>query len=213
MTTTICIPARIESTRLPRKMLAEINGTPLILLMLEKALKSKADLTYIVTGSPAIADIIPDEYLAFDPIPSTSGTAHIADAVQKGLVTGDTIINLQGDEPLFELDNLNIFINFARYYKQERCTAIKRRTDSKEGVGVWMKDGWAVDFKRGCDWTYKHIGIYSYPREFLMEYKQPSRLDLEQEAFLPLRAIEMISTSIGVDTPDDLRRVRSKLST
>ncbi len=208
MTTTICIPARIESTRLPRKMLTEINGTPLVLLMLEKALKSKADLIYIVTGSPVIADIIPDEYLAFDEIISTSGTHHIADAVQKGLVTGDTIVNLQGDEPLFELDNLNIFIDFAKYYKQDRCTAIKR---SKDGVGVWMKDGWAVDFKRNSDWTYKHIGIYSYPSEFLMEYKQPERLDLEQEYFLPLRAIEMISTSIGVDTPDDLRRVRSKL--
>lgn len=180
--------------------------------MLEKALESKADLTYIVTGSPAIADIIPDAFLAFDPVPSTSGTAHIADAVQKGLVTGDTIINLQGDEPLFELHNLNTFIDFARYYKQDRCSAVKFRPGSKEGVGVWIKDGWAVDFKRGADWSYKHIGIYSYPREFLLEYKQPHRLDLEQDSFLPLRMMKMESNSIGVDTPEDLRRVRSKLS-
>lgn len=211
MTTTICIPARIESTRLPRKMLAEINGKPLILLMLEKALKSKADLAYVVTGSQEIANLIPDEYLAYDPIRSSSGTAHIADAVQKELVVGDVIINLQGDEPMFELDNINIFIDFARYYEQDRCTAVKRGIGNKGGVGVWLKDGWAVDFQRNNDWSYKHIGIYSYPREFLLNYKQPDRLDLEQDGFLPLRAIEMISMSIGVDTPDDLRRVRSKL--
>jgi 3-deoxy-manno-octulosonate cytidylyltransferase (CMP-KDO synthetase) len=99
----ILIPARLESTRLPRKALADINGAPLVARVWQRAITCGAKRVCVVTDHTDIANVILNlggEVVMSDPH-HASGTDRIAQAIgTMGLSDDEVIVNLQGDEPL-----------------------------------------------------------------------------------------------------------------
>ncbi len=98
----ILIPARLDSTRLPRKALADLGGRPMILRTLDRALDSGAASVTVATDSEEIAAVVRNaggEAMLTDPA-HRSGTDRLAEAaVRLGLDSSAVVVNLQGDEP------------------------------------------------------------------------------------------------------------------
>jgi len=169
----------------------------------------------------------------------TSGTDRIA-FVARNLDT-DIIINIQGDEPLIEPEEIDLVVRILLEDEEAVMgTLVKRITDVEElkdpnTVKVVVDErGNALYFSRSpipfCrdgreekDWIkerpyYKHVGIYSYRKEFLLTYTRwaPTPLEaiekLEQlrvlEKGYPIKVAETIFTHICVDTLEDLERIR-----
>lgn len=211
MYTVICIPARLNSSRLPGKLLMPINGLSVIRLTLNKAIKSNADRVMVITDSEDIYDEC-HPHAVFHPHPAYSGTHRISNywkEIYQYYQRVDLVVNLQADEPLFELDNLNRFVAFALEHPKHLCTAVKK---SDDGVQAIIEDGWAVGFSRNKVSGWGHIGIYSYPIEFLLGFQQKEALDLEQTGFLPLNVIELESEAFGIDTLENLRKAQNVIS-
>ncbi|HIO70957.1 MAG TPA: 3-deoxy-manno-octulosonate cytidylyltransferase [Campylobacterales bacterium] len=233
------IPARLNSSRLPNKVILDICGSPLIEWVYRQVNKSKlVDRIYIATDSPKVADIV--RGFGGTPIMTSphhqSGTDRIGEAVEK--VEGDIIINIQGDEPLIdsglvdrlieelqsdEVDFVSAMSEIATFEELQNPNIVKVVTDTNRN-GIYFSR-YPIPFCRDGDIDIsnyrKHIGIYGYTREFLHIYNSLPNSFLEQsEKLEQLRAIEygykirMVETQysgIGVDTQDDLERVKKIL--
>jgi 3-deoxy-manno-octulosonate cytidylyltransferase (CMP-KDO synthetase) len=233
------IPARAESTRFPGKPLAEIDGKPMIMRVYERAQQS--DLlteVYVATDSPEILGAV--ESLGGKGILTTrdhpSGTDRIAEAAERvGLLRSDVVVNIQGDQPLFDpsmiqevaqplLDDPSIPMSTLIY----RIVRDEEITHPNAVKTVFDKDNFALYFSRATipyfrnteirsDY-YKHHGIYGYRNDFLQTFVGLPQGHLEQvERLEQLRALEygyrikVVLTSkdsIEVDTLEDLIRVR-----
>ena len=97
------IPARFASTRLPGKPLVDINGKPMIVHVLERALESGADRVIVATDAQEVADAVRavGGEVCMTRADHESGTERLAEVVEKMAFPDDTIIvNVQGDEPM-----------------------------------------------------------------------------------------------------------------
>ncbi|MCK9274395.1 MAG: 3-deoxy-manno-octulosonate cytidylyltransferase [Syntrophales bacterium] len=243
MSRIICvIPARYESTRFPGKPLADIGGKPMIQHVYEGVLRN---------GNVSSVTVATDDERIFEAVrhfggnacmtsrEHASGTDRIAEAVQKmNLDEHDIIVNVQGDQPLFQpvqIDEVTgpLLRNPAIYF----CTLIYRIRHSEEIFHpnavkvVFDKDKYALYFSRApipfvrekstaTDY-YKHHGIYSYKKSFLLTFTGLPRGYLEKrEALEQLRALEagyrikVVETqfdSVEVDTPEELQKVKEIL--
>lgn len=233
------IPARAESTRFPGKPLAEIDGKPMIMRVYERAQHSEllTDL-YVATNSRQILSAV--ESFGGKCILTTrdhpSGTDRIAEAAaQVGLLRSDVVVNIQGDQPLFDpsmiqevaqplLDDPTIPMS-TLIYEIVRDEEITHPNAVKT---VFDKDYFALYFSRATipyfrnteirNTFYKHHGIYGYRNDFLQTFVGLPQGYLEKvERLEQLRALEngyrikVVITSkdsIEVDTPEDLMRVR-----
>lgn len=101
MKTAIVIPARLDSTRFPNKMLCDVGGQTLIRRVYEQCLKTGFDV-YVATDSQAIADQVDNAIFAYD---CENGTARIAEAY-KQMPNYDCIINVQGDMVVVPTDDV-----------------------------------------------------------------------------------------------------------
>jgi 3-deoxy-manno-octulosonate cytidylyltransferase (CMP-KDO synthetase) len=127
---TICIPARLASTRLPRKVLLDLAGKPVLQHVWEKAKKVKqASRVIIFTDAEEVAQVARGfgaEVIMTSP-DCPSGTARIASVLNK--LTGDFFLNIQGDEPFIEPVLLDELISV---WKKTQCalvTAVSRITE------------------------------------------------------------------------------------
>lgn len=232
------IPARWASTRLPEKVLLPIAGKPMIQHVYERAALAAGLSSVLVACDDAR---ILDAVLAFggnavltDP-DHPSGTDRIAEAVA-GLAC-DAVVNIQGDEPL--IDPCDIDLVLSPLAGDPACamatlmTPIREECDLHDPSCVKVvvdRAGWALYFSRSLiphprnpigTPTYRHIGIYAYRRDFLLAYPrlEPTPLSrtesLEQLRALEhgyrIRCVETPRESIGVDTEEDLARVRALL--
>ena len=107
----IVIPARLKSTRLPEKPLAEINGKPMILHTLDRAYEAaEAKDVFVATDSHQIAKVV--EASGGQAVMTTdkclTGTDRVAEFAQQ--VPADVYINLQGDEPMMDTKNITSII-------------------------------------------------------------------------------------------------------
>ncbi len=230
------IPARYASTRLEGKPLKDINGHTMIQWVYERSKMSALDEVVVATDNRAIYD----EVIAFGGKAvmtredHPNGTSRIAEVAEK-YTDYDVIINIQGDEPLIEGDMIDSLI---APFKEERdlvMATLKHKMDSIEEVEnpnnvkvVTDKNDYAIYFSRSpipyprelnMDNYYKHVGIYGYKRDFVMEYSTMDSTPLEvSESLEQLRVLEngyrikVLDTPykiVGVDTPEDLERVRS----
>ena len=235
MNTLCVIPARYASTRLPGKPLADIAGKPMIVRVYEQASRAKR-----LSGVIAAVD---DERV-YEAVVSHGGKAMMT---AKGHPTGtdrlaevaaahpeaELIINVQGDEPLIEPDLIDaLAAAFEEEPELQMATVKSPMTDENEMRNpnnvkvVTDKKGYALYFSRSLlpyprentgVTVYKHIGIYAYRRDFLLQYARMEPTALEQtEALEQLRALEngykikVIATDfkfVGVDTPEDLAEV------
>lgn len=229
------IPARYASTRLEGKPLKDICGHSMIEWVYKRALKS--DLNDVVVATDDIRIFEEVERFGGKAILTDknheNGTSRIAE-VCKHYTDYDIIINIQGDEPLIEKDMINSIINSFKNNNTLVMSTLKHKLTSMEDIEnpnyvkvVTDKNGFALYFSRSPipyprnlnkDIYYKHVGIYGYRREFVIEYANMHSTILENsESLEQLRALEngyKIKVEetpykiIGVDTAEELEKVR-----
>jgi 3-deoxy-manno-octulosonate cytidylyltransferase (CMP-KDO synthetase) len=230
------IPARLDSTRLPRKMLREIARKPLVGWVYEAVRASPllADII-IATDSEQILKMCEKNKWKAQMTSSThrSGTERVHEI--SNLVVADVYVNVQGDEPLVCREQIATLVEVMKNPAVQvgtvktPCAAQEIRSPNAVKV-VTAPDGRALYFSRATipfdrDGTqpryFKHLGLYAYRKSALdLFVAQPeSTLEkserLEQLRFLengvPIHVGETPYDSIGVDTEEDLQRVTELL--
>lgn len=228
------IPARYGSTRLPGKPLAEIAGKPLIEHVYRRVSKARSvDKTLVATDREEIASAV--KKFGGEAVMTgecRTGTDRAAQALAD--VDCSIVVNVQGDEPLippemieqvlrpFKADESLQMSSLKRLFRQgedpSEQQAVKVVTDREDNALYFSRS--LVPFPRNPAATgpFLHVGIYAYTRDFLMEFTSWPSTPLEMiEGLEQLRALEhgrriKVPTtehfSIGVDTPEDLERVR-----
>jgi 3-deoxy-manno-octulosonate cytidylyltransferase (CMP-KDO synthetase) len=246
----VIIPARLRSTRLPGKMLADIAGKPMVAWVAERAAESGAGEVVIATDHADIADAM--AALGWRVCTTSSahptGTDRLAEAVDLlRLADDEIVVNVQGDEPLIDpLLVRAVARELALRPKASIATAVHPITSAKAFFDpnvvkvVHDTDGYATYFSRapipyardafaetkgklppGFP-ALRHIGIYAYRVGFLRRFSGLSQTPAERfEALEQLRALghgHRIAVAFwsepveaGVDTPEDLARVRKIL--
>jgi 3-deoxy-manno-octulosonate cytidylyltransferase (CMP-KDO synthetase) len=208
----VVIPARLGSTRLPRKPLADIGGKPMVIRVAERAQQSLAQSVVVATDSPEIQAACNEyriECLLTSPDHPT-GTDRIAEVAQLLKLSADTlVVNVQGDEPLIPPELIN---RVAQTLAEHALCAISSVavpiTDASEITNpnvvkvVLNKAGEALYFSRaGIPFArdpetvsnvihLRHLGIYAYRANFLQAYARLQPAPPEQaEALEQLRAL------------------------
>lgn len=188
------IPARLDSSRFPAKMIADASGKPLIQYAWEVAKRAKTVTdVYIATDSEEIATrvrefcgkvIMTGEHL--------NGTSRIAEAVRE--LNCDIVVNMQGDEP--ELDPLVIDAAVNVLGDSVMATAVcalqEDEISNENVVKVIVEEKRAVDFTRQTqEGSYRHIGLYIYQPDFLQTYvdMQPTQNEVSRR-LEQMRAID-----------------------
>ncbi|MBF0119776.1 MAG: 3-deoxy-manno-octulosonate cytidylyltransferase [Desulfobacterales bacterium] len=239
----VIIPSRYESTRFPGKPLAIISQRPMIQMVYERASTAKTVTDVIVaTDDKRIYDAV----ISFNgkaimtSIENRSGTDRAAEASEKlCLNPNDIIINVQGDQPLFDPRSLDevvkpLLLNDPLISMTTLAIKIVRKdeyTNPKDVKVTFDANNFALYFSRSTipydrdniisPETYKHLGIYAYTSNFLKIFKNLPTGKLETiEKLEQLRAIEygykikvIITTydSPEVDTPEDICRMETLL--
>ena len=249
---TVIIPARLASTRLPNKPLADLGGKPMVVRVAERAQASGAARIVVATDHPDILAACAahgvEAYMTRADHPS--GTDRIAEVAQAlGLADDEVVVNLQGDEPLIDpallaacaarieagvpmatcahplheaADVFNPNVVKVVLDKGGRALYFSRATIP------WHRDAFAAagttaGAARSLPQGYvplRHIGLYAYSNAFLQAYPALAVSPLEQiEALEQLRvlwhgypiAVHVTDSApaAGVDTPEDLARVRA----
>jgi 3-deoxy-manno-octulosonate cytidylyltransferase (CMP-KDO synthetase) len=229
------IPARYQSSRLPGKPLADIAGQPMIEHVYRRASEARGiDSVLVATDDERIARAV-EQFggkVRMTRADHRTGTDRIAEAVHD--LACDVVVNVQGDLPLLEPAMLTELVAPLRtdpvVVMSTLCTqASSEDCDNPNVVKVVLdRAGNALYFSRSPipfyrfsppeGRTFKHIGLYGYRRDFLFTFAALPQTPLEQaESLEQLRALEhgyrirtVITrhTTIEVDTPDDLERVR-----
>ena len=111
----VIIPARYKSTRFPGKSLVDINGKPMIIMVVELSCKAVGkENVFVATDDNRIANVIEDYgYNYIMTTDCSSGTDRVAQASFE--IDGDIILNVQGDEPLLDPNDIQKYINIITY--------------------------------------------------------------------------------------------------
>ncbi len=230
------IPARLASTRLPRKMLREIAGRPLIGWVYEAVLASPLlSEVIIATDSDEIRQACRDRgwNVRMTSAAHRSGTERVHEVSNSA--AADVYVNVQGDEPLVRPEHIAALLEVMKDPSVPvgtlKTPCSPGEIDNPNAVKVAVdKDGRALYFSRATipydrDRTsppyYKHLGIYAYRKAALDQFVAlpESALErserLEQLRFLengiPIYVAETPYDSVGVDTEEDLNRVAGVL--
>ena len=207
----VIIPARYASSRLPAKMLKEINGKSLIEHTYSNAIKSNASRVIIATDDERIKTVAEGfgAEVCMTNDSHTSGTSRIAEAVSfLNFQNDDVIVNLQGDEPMMSPSAINQVasnlvssgmsvatlcetIDTEDAYFDENCVKV---VYNSRGRAMYFSRSPVPAFRDGqninLDLCFRHIGLYAYRVNFLKNYSNMpiSRLEtaekLEQLTFL-----------------------------
>jgi 3-deoxy-manno-octulosonate cytidylyltransferase (CMP-KDO synthetase) len=216
MSFTVIIPARLASTRLPNKPLADLGGKPMIVRTAERALLSGAQQVIVATDHTAVMEACQAHQLTVCMTRSDhpSGTDRIAEVAQKMNLAADAVVvNVQGDEPLIDpeliaatarmvssstpmataahaihsvADLFNPNVVKVVLDKQQRALYFSRATMP------WHRDAFAQN-QTQMPKNYqalRHIGLYAYRNDFLQTYPSLAMSPLEQiEALEQLRVL------------------------
>jgi len=238
------IPARYSSTRLPGKPLADINGKTMIRRVYQRV-SDVIDNVIVATDDARITDEV-SAFGGISVMTSEnhkSGTDRCAEAVVNyEKQTGekfDVVINIQGDEPFIHKEHLDLLTSCFNDENTQIATLIKKINDIEDVFNpnkpkvIINKNKEAIYFSRSPipfirgvennDWLanhsfYKHIGIYGYKKDVLLNITKLKQSSLEQaESLEQNRWLEnsyKIKTeitdieSISIDTKDDLVKIR-----
>lgn len=229
------IPSRYASTRLEGKPLKDICGHTMIEWVYKRTKLSNLDEVVVATDDERIYKEV--ERFGGKAILTSkeheNGTSRIAEVCTK-YEDYDVIVNVQGDEPLIEPEMINSIINSFKEDDTISMSTLKYKIDTMEEIEnpnyvkvITDKKGYALYFSRSVipyprkldiQNYYKHMGIYGYKRDFVVEYAkmEPTPLELS-ESLEQLRALEngyrikVMETPykiIGVDTQEELEKVR-----
>ncbi len=235
---TVVIPARLASSRLERKALADLGGKPMVIRVAERSAQSAANRIIVATDAQEIESVCKAANLEvmMTREDHPSGTDRLAEvALQLGLNDEAIVVNVQGDEPLIPVDLINQVANTLQ--SKPHCamaTAAVAIHDQSEIANpnavkvVLSKSNEALYFSRSAipfdrnhnsPIYYRHLGIYAYRTGFLKAFSNLAISPLEQaESLEQLRAlwhgyaiavhITPESPPPGVDTQADLDRAR-----
>lgn len=233
------IPARYDSTRFPGKSLALISGKPLIQWVYEQAVRARRlDSLLVATDDDRIFEAVQrfGGQAVMTAATHQSGTDRIAEVMQQR--TESIVVNIQGDEPLIDPRAIDAAIEplfhqadvqmstlvtpFSDRSEWENPNVVKAVCDDQGFVLYFSRA--PIPFPRQPNapiYAKKHIGLYVYRRDFLLQFSARPAHVLEQiESLEQLRAlamgarilaIETAETSLGVDVPADVSRVEAKL--
>ncbi|MBW9088385.1 3-deoxy-manno-octulosonate cytidylyltransferase [Rhizobium wenxiniae] len=240
--TLVMIPARMASTRLPNKPLADIAGLPMIVQVAKRAQEAKAGRVVVAVDEQAVFDVV--KAAGFDVVMTRqdhqSGSDRIYEALQKADPEGkaEYIINVQGDLPTIEAEVVRASLRpLLDNASTDIATLTVEITDEHEktnpnvvkivGSPISETRLKALYFTRatapyGDGPLYHHIGLYTYRRAALEKFVSlgPSPLEM-RERLEQLRALEagmridaeiVHSIPLGVDTPEDLEKARAILT-
>ena len=231
------IPARLASTRLPRKVLRELNGQPLLAWVVEAARRCpRIEKVVVAADSEEVAELCASRgwhYLMTSPeLPSGSDRLF---AVSRK-IDADIYVNIQADEPLLEPAHIQALLRpFADPAVPVSTLKVRCPEESIADPNVvkvvTAPDGRALYFSRATipfnrdsqpAIYWKHLGLYAYRKEALARFAAlpPGQLEqierLEQlrllENGIDIHVSESPHDTIGVDTEDDLRRVANVLA-
>ncbi len=232
------IPARLGSTRLPRKVLRDIAGRPMLAWVYEAARASKLlNEVIVATDSEEIALLCKKSgYNVRMTSPECkSGTERVVEVSRS--VKADVYVNVQGDEPLTRPEHLDVLTALMQNPEVQVGTiktlcaaadidnpnAVKVVTDLS-GKALYFSRA-TIPFNRDKAGTvdyFKHLGFYAYRKTALEKFSSwpESQLErserLEQLRFLdngiPVHVAETPFDTVGVDTEEDLKRVETILS-
>lgn len=243
---TVLIPARLASTRLPDKPLADIAGVPMVVRVAQRAEQSGAAQVVVAADSPRIADACSRHGVraVLTRADHPSGSDRLAEACEHlGLAGDDVVVNVQGDEPLIDAALIDAVAQLLEQRPQASMSTAAHAIASVEeftnpnvvkvvlqadGIAQyfsrapipWWRDGFAGGITRLPEPApLRHIGIYGYRAGFLRSFPRLPQAPVEAcEALEQLRALwhghriaVHVSASApgpGVDTPEDLERVR-----
>jgi 3-deoxy-manno-octulosonate cytidylyltransferase (CMP-KDO synthetase) len=235
---TVVIPARLASSRLERKALADLGGKPMVIRVAERSAQSAANRIIVATDAQEIESVCKAANLEvmMTREDHPSGTDRLAEvALQLGLNDEAIVVNVQGDEPLIPVDLINQVANTLQ--SKPHCamaTAAVAIHDQSEITNpnavkvVLSKNNEALYFSRSTipfdrnhssPIYYRHLGIYAYRTGFLKAFSNLAISPLEQaESLEQLRAlwhgyaiavhITPESPPPGIDTQADLDRAR-----
>ena len=236
----VLIPARMASTRLPGKPLADIAGKPMIVRVWEQAMAAEIGPVVVAAAESEIARAIEQAggraVLTSPALPS--GSDRIFEALQKVDPSGehDAIVNLQGDLPALDPGMVRAVASLLESEDADIATLAAEIDDPADydnpsvvkPVVAWQgRKGRALYFTRarapsGEGALYHHVGIYAYRRAALERFVKlpPSPLEqrekLEQlrslEAGMSIAVAKVDSVPLSVDTPADLEKARKLLS-
>lgn len=192
---TVIIPARYASTRLPGKPLADIHGKPMVVRVMEQAIKSGASRVIIATDHPDVAAAViaaGGEACMTNP-DHQSGTERLAEVIDTyGFSDDEIIVNVQGDEPLIPPEIIRQVAQNLQGSQANMGTLAVPIHSAQEAFNpnavkvVMDKDGYALYFSRATipwdrdqfaksketigDTFLRHIGIYAYRAGFIRRY-------------------------------------------
>jgi 3-deoxy-manno-octulosonate cytidylyltransferase (CMP-KDO synthetase) len=248
MSFTVIIPARLASTRLPDKPLADIAGVPMVVRVAQAARASQAARIVVAADSPRIATACERHGIecVLTRADHPSGSDRLAEACERlGLEAQARVVNVQGDEPLIAAamidacaqlldDRPDCVMSTVAHEIEEPAefanpNVVKVVLDAKSRALyfsrapiAWWRDGFASGGISALPKPapLRHVGLYGYRAGFLRRFPSLAVSPLEQvEALEQLRVLwhgEHIAVHVsterpgpGVDTPEDLERVRS----
>ena len=235
----IIIPARLESTRLPNKPLADINGEPMIAHVYKRAKEANIAKVIVAAGNVEIKEVI--ENIGGEAILTNPDHASGSDRIYEALnmydkeSKFDIIVNLQGDLPNIHKDALSKIISLLESNDADISTLGVKISSEEEFlnqniVKAYVKNisesNYVDDFDRRFDigkeeFLYHHVGIYGYKRKALETFIGFDQSESEIERKLEqMRAIEngmkivlglIDELPISVDTQEDLEIARRSM--
>ena len=244
---TVIVPARLASTRLPHKPLADIHGLPMVVRVAQRAALSNASQVVVAADSIEIVQACQAHGVRamFTQVDHPSGSDRLAEAsALLGLKPHDVVVNVQGDEPLINPELINQVAELlVQRPSASMSTAAHEIHELAEFTNPnvvkvvidqaqlalyfsrapipWWRDGFAKGIQTlPQPAPLRHIGIYAYRVGFLQSFPTLQAAPIETgEALEQLRALwhgHKIAVHItpdvpgpGVDTPEDLERVRA----
>jgi len=244
---TVIVPARLASTRLPHKPLADIHGLPMVVRVAQRAALSNASQVVVAADSIEIVQACQSHgvHAILTQVDHPSGSDRLAEAsALLGLKPHDVVVNVQGDEPLINPELINqvaellvqrpsASMSTAAHEIHELAeftnpNVVKVIIDQSQlalyfsrAPIPWWRDGFAKGIQTlPQPAPLRHIGIYAYRVGFLQSFPTLQAAPIETgEALEQLRALwhgHKIAVHItpdvpgpGVDTPEDLERVRA----
>ena len=244
---TVIVPARLASTRLPHKPLADIHGLPMVVRVAQRAALSNATQVVVAADSIEIVQACQTHGVRamLTQVDHPSGSDRLAEAsALLGLSPNDVVVNVQGDEPLINPELINQVAELlVQRPTASMSTAAHEIHELAEFINPnvvkvvidqaqlalyfsrapipWWRDGFAKGIQSlPQPAPLRHIGIYAYRVGFLQSFPTLQAAPIETgEALEQLRALwhgHKIAVHItpdvpgpGVDTPEDLERVRA----
>ncbi len=246
MTFTVLIPARMASSRLPDKPLADLAGIPMVVRVAQRAKDASASRVVVATDDERVLAVCQSHGVEAIMTRSDhlSGSDRLAEACEiLKLKDQEIVVNVQGDEPLIAPESIDAVAQLLATRDDCSMSTLAHEIDNVEEFSsphvvkvvldarntalyfsrapiAWWRDGFSSGISKLANPApLRHVGLYAYRVQFLRVFPQLSPAPLEMlESLEQLRALwhgHRIAVHVsehapgpGIDTPEDLARVR-----